>query len=277
MLARHCRDLLAAGCDGIALFGTTGEGPSFGVRERMDVLDRLLASGVPAERLLVGGSSPVLTDTAELARHAAANGCAGVFVMPPFFFKGVVADGLVDWFTGVIDGAPGARFYLYNLPELTQVPLSYDIVHRLCEGSPSAVVGLKDSSGSWPYTAGLLTRFPDLDIFVGFETHVPDAMEKGAAGAISGLANVAPALVRGLCRGTGEEPVRCLDRMRPLVDTATRYPIVPAIRAIQAHLSGDAGWSTPRPPLVALPEAASRELASALDRARAVTESLDSP
>ncbi|MFQ5972375.1 MAG: dihydrodipicolinate synthase family protein [Alphaproteobacteria bacterium] len=277
LLAQHCRGLLAAGCDGLALFGTTGEGPSFGVRERMDALDRLLAAGVPAERLLVGGSVPALTDAGELARHAAANGCAGVFVMPPFYFKAVGEDGLVDWFARVIECAPDTRFYLYNLPELAGVSLGYGVVARLSERYPSTVVGLKDSSGDWPYTAGLLARFPDLDIFAGLETHVPGAMEKGAAGAISGLANVVPGLARGLCRGASEEPGSPLDRIRPLVEIVTRYPVVPALRAMQAHLSGDDRWTTPRPPLTPLPEAALRALAAALDQARAVNERVASP
>ena len=48
-LLAHCRRLLADGCDGIGLFGTTGEGPEFSAAERMRVLDAMLADGFPAE------------------------------------------------------------------------------------------------------------------------------------------------------------------------------------------------------------------------------------
>ena len=45
-LVFHAKRLLAAGCSGVTLFGTTGEGPSFSVAERMAALEALLQGGV---------------------------------------------------------------------------------------------------------------------------------------------------------------------------------------------------------------------------------------
>src|SRR5690242_3242953 len=84
-LARHCHALLDAGCDGVALFGTTGEGPSFSVGERRRALDTVLVEGIPPDRIILGTGCAAIPDTIELTRAAAEAGCAGALVLPPFF------------------------------------------------------------------------------------------------------------------------------------------------------------------------------------------------
>src|SRR5207249_9163209 len=89
MLRAHVERLFAAGVDGVALFGTTGEGQSFTVAERQTALDELLAAGIEPARIIAATGCAALPDTIELTRHAARSGCAGVLIVPPFFFKGV--------------------------------------------------------------------------------------------------------------------------------------------------------------------------------------------
>src|SRR5215469_12529053 len=84
---RHCRWLLRHGCHGIALFGTTGEGPSFSLAERSEALERVIAGGIPPAALMIGTGCSALGDTVELTRHAVELGCPGVLTLPPFFFK----------------------------------------------------------------------------------------------------------------------------------------------------------------------------------------------
>ena len=69
LLAR-AQALMAAGCDGIALFGTTGEGAEFAVEDRTAALEALLAAGVPARRLIVSAGALSIPDVARLAAHA---------------------------------------------------------------------------------------------------------------------------------------------------------------------------------------------------------------
>src|SRR5690348_16288650 len=88
-LAAHVRRIFAAGVDGIALFGTTGEGQSFSLAERRAGLEALLAAGIEPARILAGTGCAALPETVELTRHAVACGCAGALVLPPFFFKDV--------------------------------------------------------------------------------------------------------------------------------------------------------------------------------------------
>ena len=79
---RHSRGLLDAGCAGVTPFGTTGEGPSFSVAERMAAIDGLIEGGVPAERILVSTSCAAIPDAVALTCHAVQAGAYGVLPRP---------------------------------------------------------------------------------------------------------------------------------------------------------------------------------------------------
>src|SRR5664279_521137 len=79
-LATHAKRLLANGIDGIALFGTTGEGQSLSLSERRAGLDALLAAGIPASQIVAGTGCAALPETIELTLHAVQAGCAGALV-----------------------------------------------------------------------------------------------------------------------------------------------------------------------------------------------------
>src|SRR5215471_4329036 len=83
-LVRHCRTLLQAGCRGISLFGTTGEGTALSADERMAALEAVIAGGIPADRLIPAVGCCDVPTTAALGAHAARAGAAGLIALPPF-------------------------------------------------------------------------------------------------------------------------------------------------------------------------------------------------
>ena len=144
-----CRWLLDQGADGLAIFGTTSEANSMSAGERMALLDRLIASGVPAARLMPGAGACSVTEAATLIRHAVGHGVGGVLMLPPFYYKGMDDNGLFAFFAGVIDrvGSAALRMYLYHIPQVTAVPIPADVIARLVAAYPGIVAGLKDSAG----------------------------------------------------------------------------------------------------------------------------------
>ena len=94
LFVAHAHTLLQQGCVGLVPFGTTGEGPSVGVGERIAALDALVDGGVPAESLLVGTGTTSLTDTIALTLHAQGLGVEGVLVLPPFYFRSASEAGI---------------------------------------------------------------------------------------------------------------------------------------------------------------------------------------
>src|ERR1041384_7918596 len=91
---QFCRFLLDQGADGLAIFGTTSEANSMSAGERMDLLDRLVAAGIPPERLMPGAGACSVTEAATLMRHAVGHGVGGILLLPPFYYKGMNDDGL---------------------------------------------------------------------------------------------------------------------------------------------------------------------------------------
>ena len=256
-LLAHCRWLLGHGCAGLAPFGTTSEANSLSVDERERLLDALVEGGIPPERLVPGTGCCALPDTVRLTAHAVRRGCAGVLVLPPFYYKGVSDDGLFRSFAELVErvGDDRLRVYLYHIPPVAQVGLGPALVERLLAAYPRAIAGMKDSSGDLANTRAMLERFAarGFDVFVGSERFLLAGLRGGGVGCITATANVNAAAVDRLFREwRSPSAERLQDDVNAIRGAIERVPVIPALKAILAHHAGDPGWETLRPPLVAL-------------------------
>lgn len=265
--AAHAHALLAAGCGGLTPFGTTGEGPSFSVAERIAAVDALVASGVPGERLLVSTSCAALPDTLALTRHALAIGAWGVLMLPPFYLKGVSDQGIVDAYAWVLDQAadPRLRVMLYHIPQVAGVGLSHAVIAELLRRYPGTIVGIKDSAGDRAHALALADAFmPGLTVHVGHEPDLPTLGRRGSTGAVSGIANLMPRTVRRLVLQPDDAATpAALARVEALLAALRGQALIPALKGLMALLHGDAAWLRVRPPLVALDQGALAALRSA--------------
>ena len=270
-LVRHCRWLLEQDV-GLALFGTNSEANSLSLVEKRKLLDALVEAGVPPERMLPGTGACAVTDAVELTRHAVAAGCAGVLMLPPFYYKGVSDDGLFRFFAQVIDQVADARLriYLYHIPPVTQVPLGLSLIERLLTAFPGTIAGVKDSGGDWAHTQAMLERFQPggFDVFAGSETFLLQTMRAGGAGCITATGNVNPKAIVQMYRGWQSADADAQqERLNATRALFQKHPMIPAMKAAIAARSGDAGWALIRPPLVALEASARRQLEAELDDA----------
>ena len=192
---RHCRWLLSQNV-GLAAFGTNSEANSLSADERIELLDHLVAAGLDTSRMMPGTGCCALPETVRLTAHAMKVGCAGVLMLPPFYYKGVSDDGLFRSFAEVIErvGDRRLRVYLYHIPPVAQVPITLGLIERLLKAYPDNVAGIKDSSGDWANTKAVLDAFAasGFDVFPGSETFLLASMRAGAVGCISATANINP-------------------------------------------------------------------------------------
>lgn len=193
---------------------------------------------------------------------AAEFGSRGLLLPPPFYFKGVSDDGLFSWFSQVLEKlGPAARgVILYNIPSVTQVALSIDLIRRLKQAFPAVITGVKDSSGDWAYTQELLAAHRDLAILIGDERYLAQGVQRGGQGAISGLANICPQALLRLARDGQED-----GRINRLVDEVLKYPVTPAVKALVAHRTGEPEWLNVRAPLISIKEGDAARLCAAYD------------
>jgi 4-hydroxy-tetrahydrodipicolinate synthase len=266
---RHCQ-WLAASEVGLAVFGTNSEANSLSVAERRHLLDAVLEAGVPASRLMPGTGCCALTDSVELTRHATAAGVGGVLMLPPFYYKGVSDEGLFRNFAEVIErvGDSRLRIYLYHIPPVAQVPISLNLIERLLKAYPTAIAGIKDSSGDWSNTEAMLKQFQPqgFDVFAGSEVFLLRTLQGGGAGCITATGNVNPAPMVALYKSwQGPEAAAqqaALDATRAAFQ---KYPMIPAMKAAVAKYGRAASWRTVRPPLTELAAEQEKGLLESLD------------
>jgi 4-hydroxy-tetrahydrodipicolinate synthase len=267
---RQCRWLLSQNV-GLAAFGTNSEANSLSVEERIELLERLVGAGLDPARMMPGTGCCALPDSVRLTAHAVKLGCAGVLMLPPFYYKGVSDDGLFRNFAEVIErvGEARLRVYLYHIPPVAQVPITLGLVERLLDAYPTQTAGMKDSSGDWSNTKAFLDAFATsgFDVFAGSETFLLRNMRHGGAGCISATANVNPGAIARLFESwraaDADAQQSRLDEIRGVFQ---KFPMIPALKAAIAHYGQDQPWATVRPPLAALTAEQASELVADLDQ-----------
>ncbi len=267
---RHCRWLLKSGCSGLAVFGTNSEANSMSVAEKRQLLEALVAGGVPAASLMPGTGLCALSDSIEMTRAAVELGCAGVLMLPPFYYKGVPDEGLFRSFAEVIErvGDERLQLYLYHIPPVSQVPITLALIERLLSKYPGIVAGVKDSSGEWSNTKAMLDAFAKegFDVFAGSEVFLLDNMRNGGKGCITATGNINPGPIDRVFRNWRSAEA---DKLQAGI-TATRkivqkQPMIAALKAAIAHYGNDPQWKTCRPPLIELNSSQEKELISELN------------
>jgi 4-hydroxy-tetrahydrodipicolinate synthase len=244
-LARY---LLDTGCDGLNVLGTTGEATSFSVDERKGVMDAYKANGLPLHRLMVGTGAAAVSDAAALTRHAAELGFGGALVLPPFYYKGVPDDGLVAYIDTLVKATERKPIpiYLYHFPAMSGLPWHVTLIRRLLDSFSSRIVGLKDSSGDMTYARSAAAISKDFAVFPSTEAALLEARRGDFAGCISATAN----LNADFCaRAWGQGDARALDAAVAIRKLFDGKPLVSGVKALLAHIHGDAGLARVRPPL----------------------------
>lgn len=264
-LVAHAHRCLATGCSSVTLFGTTGEGASISLAEREQILAAISQTGIRMDQIIGGVTASSASDAIVQARLLIERGCRAALVVPPFYFKDVTEEGLYNWFSRFCEKLDEERIevFLYHIPSATATPLPLRLISRLRESFPKTIRGVKDSGSDWSYTEALLKSHNDLSILIGNERHLATGVRLGAAGAISGLANLSPELLLRIIE-TGEED----DRITSLATEILRFPVIPAIKFLLAYRDNDPAWATPRPPLAKLSQSDATSLLLAYDRVR---------
>ena len=259
-MAGHARWLLANGCNGLGVLGTTGEANSFGLHERKAILEGLIAHGIPAGAMMPGTGCASLTDTVELTKHARDAGCRGVLMLPPFYYKAPSDDGLFAYFSEVIQRTGGGvALYLYNFPQQSALPFSIDLIGRLLKAYPGVVKGSKDSSGDYANMKAMVDNFAaeGFEVYSGSDEYLQRILAEGGAGCITAASN-GNSHWGGIvyARRTGAEADAAQAMLTATRKAATAAPLIPNLREVIARSTGDSGWRTIRPPHLVLDQAA---------------------
>ncbi len=252
LMAAQCRWLMANGCNGLGVLGTTGEANSLGLHERIGLMEGLVERGIPARLMLPGCGVPAITDTVAMARRAGELGCRGVLVLPPFFYKNPSEDGLFAYYSEVAQRLGGTvKIYFYHFPAQSAVPVTIPLIERLLKAHPGAFQGIKDSTGDFAQTKSYIDAFArdGFEVYCGDDGALLQNLKAGGAGSISAASNVSCAtnaqVYANWDNSAGAAAQVTLSAMRSAVTSA---PLIPGLKTLLARHTGNETWLNIRPP-----------------------------
>jgi 1-pyrroline-4-hydroxy-2-carboxylate deaminase len=189
-MARHCQWLLENGCEGIVALGSLGEGATLSLKEKSEIL-RTCVSAVKGRKPVVASVSALTTSEAvAIAKTSADLGCDALMVLPPYVYKG-------DWremktHVAAVFQATPLSCMLYNNPVAYGTDFLPEQIRELA-GEHANLEAVKESSTDVRRVSAIRALLDGrLEIFVGVDDAVLEAIGVGATGWIAGLANALP-------------------------------------------------------------------------------------
>lgn len=251
--APYVEYLAAGGLDGILALGTTGEGILLSRKERKRAAGLFVAVAGDQLDVAVQCGAQTTADTVALAAHAAEIGADAVAVIGPPYYA-LDEEALVAHFAAAAEACAPIPFYLYEFRARAGYSIPPGAIGRLRELAPN-LAGLKVSNQPFEQVEPYLVE--GLDVFVGAESLVLQGLERGAAGAVSGLAAAFPELVARLVHERSGD----VGEVRVALE---RFPFQAALKIVLAH-RGVPVREDVRAPLRGVTDAERRELQAWLE------------
>ena len=242
----HISYLLKYNIKSFTFFGTTGEGPSISLKEKIKSLEYLLSHELKTKQTYVS----IIQSSYKTAKLEIENynklGIKNFLVSPPFFFKELHKDALESWFTNLFNSISNQNsILLYNIPQITKIRIDAELIRRLQDQfSDNFVKGVKDSSGDIEQTNKFL-KHNSIVTTVGDERLIAKVLKLGGDGSICGLSNIYPKEILDVIENKKENP-----SINKIVNKILNFPVVPAIKTLLYLKTNNKIWLNVRPPLI---------------------------
>ena len=256
LFLRHCQYLMRQGHDGLAIFGTTGEANSFSIQQKKDHLDFLVTNRIDPKVLIPGTGSSSVSDAIDMTKHAASHKVKAILMLPPFYYKNVSREGIINYYRHVIErvGDNKLKYILYHIPQNSYVSIDLKIIEILLKLYPNNVIGLKDSSGDSDRMLKIIKYFNEFSVFCGHDSLALNICKRGGAGAITAGTNVSGKLLNFIIKNHKNESSiknfadlqNLLKQIRQLI---TSHEPISLMKAYFSVVDNIPDWNNVLPPL----------------------------
>lgn len=215
-LRRLIRHVVDNGVHGVFILGSTGEFPSLTQKAKEELIEVTVDEVAGEVPVYVGIGDPNFTQVIKNAKFVKKAGADVLVCQPPFYYP-LGDDELVIFYERLSERVD-LPLILYNIPTLTKVSLSHDVIAKVSRNE--RIIGLKDSQGDMSYLQSMLQYFKDREdfrIFIGVETLIAECVLFHAVGAIPGGANVAPELFVKLYDAAKARDFKKIDKLQSQV------------------------------------------------------------
>lgn len=246
-VARLVEYFIQAGVTGLYVCGTTGESPLLTMEQKEAMLSAVCEAVSGRLPVMVHVGTLPVGDCLAFARRAQELGAQFLSAIPPYYFPFGGRE-ILNYYRALLDVTREGHFlFLYNIPAFVRNSIPVDVVRELCQDPRFA--GIKDSEGNIQLTQNYLrTLRSPRRVFIGSDDLIAQAFTYGAAGSISGNANVLPELFVQLYRakksGRGDVAQRCQELVDQLAE-ATHHGNIPLLKAGLARRGVPVGSALP--------------------------------
>jgi len=257
LFLKHCNSLLLEGLDGLAIFGTTGEGNSFNVNEKIEAVNYLIDNNIGADKLIPGTGQCSIRDTVMYSKEVAKLKVKAILVLPAFYYKNVSNEGVIEFYQRVIEevGDSDLKYILYNIPHVSGVSIGFEVIEQLIKLFPNNVVGMKESSGNLDNMLKITKYFNDFSLFSGSDSLALKVCKRGGAGAITATSNISGKLLCYIINNYKKEPeienFQLLQKLQEQIrETSLTHEPISTLKAFLSVKSNNENWNRANPPLV---------------------------
>ncbi len=256
LFLRHCQYLMRQGHDGLAIFGTTGEANSLSIQQKKDHLDFLVANRIDPRVLIPGTGSSSVSDAIDMTKHAASHKVKAILMLPPFYYKNVSREGVINYYRQVIErvGDNKLKYILYHIPQNSYVSIDLKIIEILLTLYPNNVIGLKDSSGDSDRMMKIIKYFNEFSVFCGHDSLALNICKRGGAGAITAGTNVCGKLLNFIIKNQKNESsiknfVDLQNLLKQIRQLITSHEPISLMKAYFSVVDNIPDWNNVLPPL----------------------------
>lgn len=261
--------LLESGVSGVFVCGSTGEGHSLTVAERIAVTDAWVAAAKGRFPVVVHVGHNCQADARTLATHAQTAGGQAIAALAPSYYKPKAVDDLIDFLAPIAVAAPKLPLYFYNIPSMTDVRLSVPELLKKGRKRIPTLHGAKFTHNDLMELQECLA-LGDFDIVFGFDEMLLAGLTMGCKGAVGSTYNFAALLYRRVISafesGDLETARRQQRKSVELIRTLYDFGLMRAGKAVMAMMGVNCGpVRSPLTPITSSETAALRDRLSGFD------------
>jgi len=256
---------ITGGVDGIVPCGTTGESPTLGRKEHLEVIALAVKFAAGRIKVIAGTGANATAEAIHLTTEAAKLGVDGTLQVCPYYNK-PSQEGLFQHYKAIAQ-ATDLPIMLYSIPGRSVIEIAVDTIARLAADCPT-IIANKEAGGDPERVTQIRAALPDdFQILSGDDPLTIEFMKRGAVGLVSVATNIIPdvmsSLVRAMSEGRVADAEAIQAKYEPLFSTlmsidTNPVPIKSAV-ALQGHCTDEL-----RLPLVNLSQANQDLLAATL-------------
>ncbi len=178
---------LQAGAHGFWVAGGSGESIMLDDSENRRLAEMAAEEASGRGFVIMHVGAPTTARAAALAEHAARVGATAICCVPPFFYRRT-ADEIAEHYR-VVGAAADLPLFVYNLPSMTGVEITVELMQTIQDAVPQ-LVGLKHSSSLFANVYEFVAM--GLQCFIGSGALMAPALALGAVGCVDGPPLMAP-------------------------------------------------------------------------------------